>query len=341
MAQSQPIMRRHKPTAMALTAVLVLGALALGAAANSDDRRLVRVEHDDQSIEIELKRQQNGTEDKVVVSFDIEDAEFETKYEIEGRAGEQEIKLEATFLALAEYRDGNGNGRYDPGESLISSWALGDDSDAELDAEIQGAIRWSTPTATPVQVGEQSGQSITVVGQLGGGQVTLTFTVFGDFVEVGAASLMPTSVKVDILIEDYPFEDDDTALALLLETKSSTEFEHARQHRDMDSDEDGVAATTTAGDVEITLAFVWKDHADVDGATRPVGTTLLKSEESVEGGEREQKETFALSYGRGQRILHDPEAYVVTGTSAGQATPGPGIAPALLVVLAIVVARRR
>ncbi len=308
-----------------------------------EQRRTIAVKTDNERIEIELKRQQNGTEDKVETSFDFEDAEFETKFESEDLTSEFEVKLEATFQALIEYRDANANGRYDAGEAIVSAWALGDDDDLDdFDASPDGRIRWETPTAQQVVVDGQTGQQINAPAALGDGRFELVFTVFGDFAQIGQASLQPTSVKVDILIEDYPYQENDTALALLLETKSSTEFSHERDHEDMQDDEQGVAATAAAGAYNVTLAFVWKDHADVDGAQRSVGTTLLKSEQETEDGERQLKERFALSYARGDRIVHDPESYVaIAAASVTQPTPGLTIGILAVVALAAAGLRRR
>lgn len=307
-----------------------------------EQRRAVAVRADDERIEIELKRQQNGTEDKVEVSFDFEDAEFETKFESEDAVSELELKLEATFQALIEYRDSNSNGRYDPGEELVSAWALGDDDDLDdLDVSPDGRISWGVPSTQQVTADGQTGHRITAPAELADGRFELVFTVFGDFAQIDQATLRPTSVKVDILIEDYPYQEGNTALALILETKSSTEFEHERDHEDMDDDEQGVAATALAGELDVTLAFVWKDHANVDGTQRPVGTTLLESKQETEAGERQLKERFALSYERGQQIVHDPETWVsLQSRQTSQQTPGLGLALAIAIVGAAALARR-
>lgn len=319
-----------------------------------DDRRKVDVSIDSGGVEIKLERETASSEDEIKVRFDFDDAEFETKYESEAGDTETEMKLQAQLLSLAEYRDANNNSRYDAGEPLTSSWAFSDESgdeDADVAANAAGGtVHWGTPTLSDVTIENQTGKKIRVPAQLGSGSVVLVLWVFGDFVDLENSTLKPTSVKIDIVIHDYPYKANDTALALFLQTESKTEFEVEHDHDEMEDDEEGVAASDLVGGEPVSLVFTWKDSATVDGASKPVYTTSLRtrSEADTEDGESEteRKELFALSYARGNEIVHDPESYVaIESASSGNGIPGlmgsAALAAVALAALAAVRERRR
>lgn len=295
-----------------------------------EEKRSVEVESDDEGIEIELKREDGSAEDKVEMSFEMEDATFELKYEQEANATEREQKLEATFQTLAEYRDTNNNSKYDPGEPIVSAWALGEDAE-DVEADTLGDAEWARPSVQDITVDNKTGKEITVNASLGeNGTFELRFLVFGDFVDLGNATLEPTSAKIDIGIDRYPYQANDTALTLFMETKSETSLEH-----EDDDEGEGVAAASELDGKNVTLRFTWLDEASVDGTDHPVGTTLLKEETELEREEgkveNETKREFALSYARGETIVHDPKASVEIASTemAISPTPGWGVVAAL------------
>lgn len=277
------------------------------------------------------------------MSFDFEDAEFEVKFEGEVGDNETEMKLEAQFQALAEYRDANGNGRFDPGEPIVSVWMLSTDGGDEPEGagEPNGTVEWQTPSVSDVTIGNLTGKKITAPARLGpSGLFELRFFVFGDFVNLENSTLKPTSVKIDIEIRDYPFADNDTALALFLKTKAKTEVEVEHDHEELEDDEVGVAASSTLGGEPVSLVFTWKDSSTVDGVTKPVATTTLRSKTETEQDENEleskQTDEFALSYARGAVIVHDPEAFVSI-ESARAGIPGWTLGATLVALVASLV----
>lgn len=304
-----------------------------------DDERQVEVSVDGDGVEIRLQRESAASEDKIEVSFEFDDAEFETKYEAESGDAETEMKLQAQLLRLAEYRDANNNSRYDPGEPILSAWAFSGSADEEDDdpEPSDGSVHWLAPTVSDVTRDNQSGKQIRAPATLGSGEFELVMWVFGDFVNLENSTLKPTSVKIDFHIRNYPYHANNTALALFLQTESKTEFEVERDHEEMEDDEQGVSASAQLGGAPVSLVFTWKDSATVDGASKPVYTTSLrtKSETETEDGESEteRKELFALSYARGMDIVHDPESYVAIETAGkGSGIPGWTGAAALVAV---------
>lgn len=318
---------------------------------HDEDERKVKVEVGDDGARIKLERETAASEDKIEAKFEFDDAEFEIKYESEAGDAETQMKLQAQLLRLAEFRDADGDGAYDTNETIVSAWAFSGEADDEEDdgASEDGTVDWLTPTVTDVTVDNQTGKQIRAPARLGSGSFELVMWTFGDFVDLENSTLKPTSVKIDIVIRDYPYEANDTALALFLRTESKSEFEVEHDHEEMEADEEGVAASSTVAGEPVSLVFTWKESALVDGVEQPVRTTTLSSKTETDqedgGSESERKETFALSYARGTDIVHDPEAYVALAASTAGGVPGwtaplalAGVAVALV---AYAVGRRR
>lgn len=307
----------------------------------SEEKRKLTVEREGNGVEISLERETGPSEDEVKMAWKADDATFELEHESENETREIENKLEAKFGALAEYRDGNDNGRYDPGEEIVSGYVLGDELEDEDELNLTGEASWQTPSIEDVTVDGKDGKKITSTAELGDeGTLTLRFLVFGDFVDLNGTSLSPTGAKIDIVVDQYEFQDNGTALALFLETESENEFE-----REIDDDEEtGVAAAGQVNRTEVRLVFTWKDSAEVDGSTESVATTVLEeeTETETEDGESstEHERRFALSYPRGETIVHDPKAEVQTATVANGAS-APGLIAALATLAAVAVASTR
>lgn len=310
--------------------------------------RKVEIETDEEGVSIELERERGESEDVVEMGFEYEDAAFELSYENETEAGSVEAKLEAQFSSLAEYRDGNDNGRYDAGEPVVSAYALGEDSEEDDESLPEnGTADWGDATVSDVTRDGKQGKRIDAPAAIGdNGTFELTFLVFGDFVDLESGPLTPTGAKIDVGIHDYPYRANGTDLALFVETETESEAEIDDDHEAVGDDERGVAASNRLGNLTVDLVFTWKDTARVDGADEPVGTTELsfESENETEAGEteRETERAFALSYARGDDVVHDPKALVATAAADTADVPG-WSAPAALFGLAVValVARRR
>lgn len=348
--------------ALMLVTAVPFAALGQGGGDDDDDdgddrdglERKVSVESDDEGVEIELKREEGQTEDKVEVAFDFDDAEFEIKHELEEGDNETENKLKVAFESLAEYEDANANGRYDVGERIVSQWRLGADDDDDDDDDrdddddgngnetgepISGRARWQGAVVDDVTVDNQTGKRITATATIGeAGLFRLRMFVFGDYVDLGGASLEPTSVKFDIDIQEFPYRQDATALALFMETEAKREIE-APDDDEHDDDEEGVA---TSGVGDLRLVFTWKTNATVDAQDREVHSTLLEAKEEVEDGETKQEREIALSYPRGASIVHDPELKVLNADAEqAEGAPLPALPLMVLVVAAVALGLRR
>ncbi|HEX2022727.1 MAG TPA: hypothetical protein VHH36_08430 [Candidatus Thermoplasmatota archaeon] len=303
-----------------------------------DEERRLELDVDDFKATIKLERELDGLEDAVKIEYDAGKAKLQVKHEAKNETTESEEKLEARFLALVEYADGNGNGAYDAGEPVASAWALGDD---EKDAKIpiNGTVEWGEIAVADAAGGNAPGKKLSSRASFGeNATFGLDFHVYGDFTLVGNRSLAPTEAKIDILIQRYPYAQDGTALAVLVDLKAKEEFKDERE----DDGEEGVSSEGVDGNLTFRLTFTWLENATVDGADREVRSTVIKSKEEAKDGEIEQKARVALSYPRGDFILHDPTVGVTYGAQGSGARPVPmGLGVLAAVGLAALAARRR
>ncbi len=166
----------------------------------------------------------------------------------------------------------------------------------------------------------------------------------------GETTLTPNSLKIDIVIENFPYTATDSSLAL--ESRLKTKF-----HKEVESDTDEEAAGFTSGESAVSFGesgfFSWADTADADGTTINVVTSTIleleddddedEKEEGDEETETEEKMFFSFVTKGAAKIYWDPRVGVVSeGTAvllqdiaAGSALPGFDIFTALIAFMAI------
>lgn len=306
------------------------------------DSRKLRLDVDDGKATIKLAREIAGLEDAVKIAFDTRKARIEVKHEMENATTESESKLEARFLSLLEYVDADGDGAYDPGETVASAWSL---SDSGRDAKIptNGTVDWRGVDVSDVTTGNVTGKKLSSRASFGpNATFGLDFFVYGTFTHFGDHSLLPTEAKIDIIIEHYPYVRPDSALALIVDLKAKEEFENEEGD---DEDGPGVFSEMSAGNLSFRLIFTWLPNATVDGVDRDVRSTVLKEREEIGDDEIAHKARVAIGYPRGDRIVHDPTVGVDYTTQSDDArqVPVPGVllVVATVALVALAVSGRR
>lgn len=294
------------------------------------EQRKVRVIVEGSRAEIKLERETPGAEDEVKIVLDGQEASMKVEYETKNATGKTETELKVRLREVVEYADADGDGAYDPGADRVV---------ARYNAT---SLRWTVSQPTLVSDGAGSvGQRIVGTGALpGNGTISFVLSVYGDFANVNGTSLRPTDVKIDVLQDGFPYRENGTATALLFRTEREAKAElrndgEGERLRGVQAVSNGFAAY-----------FTWADVAMVDGVEKPVPTTPVSN--STSGSGSKLKDSFWLSYPRGEHVNHDP---VLGIASAGAATvqarseaPGPGAFLAVLAVgaaAAVVAARRR
>ena len=281
------------------------------------EKHKVDVDISGDEIKVELKREVGHDETKIEFKVDLSEAKFKLKFEEESGQLETEQKLEVVMQRLFEFVDANGNGAYDDGETIASGYRIGDSGDSLSDSPDNGSVDWGQPTLSDITTGGISGKAMSARGSFGPeseGVFGLDIKVYGDFTLMDGSQLLPTEVKIDFIIENYPYTQNDSILGLLLKTK--TKQEQDRQHSDIDNNEEGVVASSSTDANAVSLGFAWKQTATVDGVDMPVHTTVMKSETETSEDEFEFKQRFVLGYARGDVIVHDPVAGVSYASAA-------------------------
>ncbi len=280
---------------------------------------------------IEMSRESGESERAIEFEYNRDDAYVEFSMESETGEIESEASMEVQFHQLLEYEDDNGNGQFDDGETIVQAFDLADGEEEQL--ADGSAVSWSAISRTEVMSDNGvAGAKLSSSANVGGGTLRFDFYIFADEASLGPASVEATEIKLDIIIDAFPYESQSSALAVFLETESEAEIEN---DSDVEGDEEGVVAN--AGDAQ--LVFAWKDFADVDGVETSVKTTRLSSETSQGAGEYENEELLVFSYARGDSIVHDPTMGVSSGGSKG--APAPGIALVIAGIAALALIRRK
>ena len=219
------------------------------------------------------------------------------------------MESKVVFQELIEYRDVGGQAnKFDPGiDHIIQSVAL-------------ESLNWTISPPTNITAGSTTGKQITGTANLpNGGNITLVFKTFGTFTTAPGVALWPTSMKIDIKINQYPFTANSTGLALLTKTEFSSEGLTS-----LSSEDTGLLGSVQATFGNLTFVFQWKKTLE---SGQNVTATVVKSE--TEANEIETK--VFLNYPKLATIVHDPQVGLVIRTPS---LPTPSVLNFTTLVLA-------
>ncbi len=142
-------------------------------------------------------------------------------------------------------------------------------------------------------------------------------TVVNDFSWIDNGYLSPGSLKVDLLINDYPFRKNGTSLALLMDTGMITDSsKKVTFDRDEKSYDESIKLASDEAMIKISTEgfsgfFSWATSAMADGRPIEVGysdhPSFLGSEWEVWEGHVEHFKGVVFSYPRADKIEHDPK----------------------------------
>lgn len=272
---------------------------------DADDRpetgkREVKIETSGEHAVIKLEAKGEGAKDELKIDYHVKEGDMKVEFKSDSAASETKNELRVKFRELIEYVDKNGNGAYDKNVDEVASSYRVDDH-----------MHWALTGPEDVTKNGVAGKKLVGRGELpDGGTLTFVLYVYGDFATVNGTTLKPSEVKIDILIDDFPYAKSDSALALLVKVERKAEAHIEGQEE---------AVKTTAGGY--TTYFTWADTALVDGADKPVTSAPLAKDE--EGGNSHK---LYLNYPRGAHINHDPVLGVASAASTPAAsTPAPGL----------------
>ena len=243
---------------------------------------------DEIEIEAILRRGTSRDEIEYELSNNTNGFSIETEYEIESGSEEFELEFEIKFVSIVEFNDTNGDGMYndtDPSEFV---------KELKLD-DFQKTIYKNESLSL------ENTLHILIVNTTDG-VFTSYIYIAEEFAIVNGTTLLPTQMKVDIEINDFPYSDPNNLLALNTTLESNEDYEEEDDTEDeirgYSEEEEWLITTMNA----TTGFFSWNTTAMVDDEPEDV----LIGNRTVVG----EDEGMYINYQNGTHIYHDPKVGV-------------------------------
>ena len=313
-----------------LLLVFMLSLFSPTVAADSDDsdddgidddieylnERGLRVEREPQRIEIKSVLLNAEVIEEIEVEMRSEDAiKVKLEFSKYNNSVEPELEISLEFREIIEFQDDNGNGAYDNGDNEVSSYDL---RDTHYDD-----IAYFTQTT------DDGETEHVMTAQTSDGVFKVVFHAVANFAKIESGILTPSEIKLDLIIQNYSYEDNNTQLALMSKLEAGVEVEgeeeHESEHGEINEDhlsefEDEHEDKLVISSPEALGFFSWLDTAEVDGVSTPVKTS---TENESEGGVK-----LYFTYERGTSINHDPKLgvpYLTVSSAAPDSTSDTGM----------------
>lgn len=296
-----------------------------GSAQGGDHGTGLRLDVRSDGFTYKLKARSADEKTQTKVSFEAPAVLLKLKVQSENATTESAFKMAVKLVDLVEYKDANGDGLYQAG------------TDPALQTLPLRGIAWSVQGPASATVGGVAVQQVTARGALpGNGSISLVFSASDSAFRAGASQVDPSAVKFDIRLDNFPWRDNASRLAL--ETHVLQKAESEVKDQEGGQGEDRVEARTGA----FTGVFRWAANATVDGQSLAVKSSVQKlanANEDEEDNESEGVEAVTLNYAHGAHIEHDP---VLGAQSASSSTiPAPGMVAGVAVLGGLALAARR
>ena len=249
------------------------------------------VEENYAKIESELKYNETKDEFKIEIRtepfkppFSSDFLEFKLEYESKlNESKEVDLEFKVSFFEIVEYVDQNGNGAYEPNEdNIISIYKL----------ENFAPISYTNST------GENGTIHVLEIETIDKVFLARIYAV-GDFADINGQTIHPAQIKIDIEINNFAYNNEESALALLTKIESTEEMVSIDETEDEKQGRAKKEKGIQVNAEEYTGFFTWDEYVIVDGEEMTVSATELTQEEN------EQK--LYLNYPRGIEIVHDPK----------------------------------
>jgi hypothetical protein len=264
--------------------------------------RNMEIEVDGNNLRIRSGWNQGDYEDEFEITFVIDDGPgLKLQYKNNKDLSQNELSFEVKVRELIEYRDANKNGRFDMEDNIINKYSF--ENSIFNNLTYQKQILNGNETINLV-----STQTIDNVFSM-----NLYFS--NNFSYMNNQILTPSEVKIDFLIDDFPYQEEDTQLCLktIMQTRDETEL-----NTESFDEKNGFSHGENVLDVNLKNSsgfFSWVETAIVDGVEKSVNTTIASQiEENIYEDEiiSNQVNEIYFSYPRGINIIHDPKIGVVS-----------------------------
>ncbi len=226
----------------------------------------------------------------------------------------RELELEATFAKIVEFTD--------PSGVLTSGSAVVQTVDL-------AQLSYSPISSNQVTVGGAQGYQLATQGVQGNFTFKVVVDVFPASVSINSTSLSPSELKIVLYINNFPYKQANSLLALQVNTDSDRSIDVSGT----DSQHDVKSSDSSLGEEAV---FSWAGPLTVDGKSASVKVSATS--------QGDEQKSLSIVYPHGKSIVHDPTlgVFLVGLPFYLQSTFIIGVAAAvILIVIAAVLVRSR
>ncbi len=264
------------------------------------NERELKIEVSSEEAKIASERKIGTQKDEIKIEVKTTDEpEVKVEYSSEVDSLEIELAFKIRFYLLAEYLDLDSNGVYN-----------------ETIDELVQEIRLDSIDYEPISLQTVPGAGNTtlyIMNITSSNRIfSLQFYLANEFANVNGVLIAPTEVKLDIAINNFPFLNESSLLALELKLEAESEYKH---EEDTEDEVEGRSENEEGVDVEMNGFFgffSWNENAFIDGVITPILASPV-SEDNLNSNEQK----IYLNYPHGTNILHDPKIGVEGIIQAG------------------------
>lgn len=265
------------------------------------EQRILTITRSMNQTHIRSTWEKENEEDSFEVFIDTEDTpSINMEYTTED-SSDKGVSYQIVFKDIKEFDDINGNGIYDEDDLTVGIFSL--------EQEKFRAMNYENMTSS-------NGENIQIISTgTSDNMFTAKFYATERYAYISQSLCTPHEIKMDFVINNYQFKQNNTRLALTMELRTNFET-------DLDTDTfdelQGYATNENQFSVRSgnkTGFFSWVDTVDVDNTREQVHSMI--SSEKIQTLENNTINvstisTVSFSYPQGENITHDPKIGVIS-----------------------------
>ena len=251
------------------------------------NERSIEVEYSENEAQIESELHKGYIKDKIAIKMQAEDEGLKIKvdYLKNIKNKEYDLEFEIIFSTLIEFIDNNNDSIFtEDQDTLLHEIPLDSFNDFQYSFYL-------IKNTTQMHYFEIS----TIDGNL-------IFHIFfvEEYYELNSTLLIPTQMKINIEILNFPYSHDSSQLGLVIDIESESEFDEDDETEDESKGYSKNEEWIETSPDDIAGFFSWSQYALVDNVTKNVSVNVISQPE-------ENMQKIYLNYPRGAHIYHDPK----------------------------------
>lgn len=286
-----------------------------------DHERQVQVQYDANQLQLESELKNGTVKDHISV-----EVQTHTNYPDDNASGRTEIRFVYTrengtetsmrynvdLLGLIEYKENGTQWGYQAGEK-VAQYSIGGTG--------WNPITYSLDNSTGVAIHTFNLSTADSV-------VTILIHIASNVASDGNTTITPNALKIDILINNFPYTQTGDSLALLANVRSGSHLEHTNRTAEEDQ---GYTKNEQAYNMNVngtTGYFSWADTVMADGVSANVIPSPVVVDQNATAeyeGEKTNAMTFSFNTTDASSIVWDPRIGVVTTDVAAAIAPATSV----------------